>query len=73
MIQWKIILDLKYPKIGMMILIAENDEEALDLINQEEDLKVYSNELMTGILTSQRFKLADDYESGIIDVIIIDD
>lgn len=59
--------------IGMMILIAENDEEALDLINQEEDLKVYSNELMTGILTSQRFKLADDYESGIIDVIIIDD
>ena len=59
--------------IGMMILIAENDEEALDLINQEEDLKVYANELMTGILTSQRFKLADDYESGIIDVIIIDD
>jgi len=59
--------------IGMMILIAENDEEALDLINQEEDLKVYANELMTGILTSQRFKLADDYESGIIDVVIIND
>ena len=59
--------------IGMMILIAENDEEALDLINQEEDLKVYANELMAGILTSQRFKLADDYESGIIDVIIIND
>lgn len=59
--------------IGMMILIAENDEEALNLINQEEDLKVYANELMAGILTSQRFKLADDYESGIIDVLIIDD
>tara|TARA_R100000734_G_C3201350_1_gene20046 strand:+ start:220 stop:426 length:207 start_codon:yes stop_codon:yes gene_type:complete len=56
--------------IGMMILIAENDEEALDLINQEKDLKVYANELMAGILTSQRFKLADDYESGIIDVLI---
>lgn len=57
----------------MMILIAENDEEALNLINQEEDLKVYANELMAGILTSQRFKLADDYESGIIDVVIIND
>jgi len=54
----------------MMILIAETDEEALDLINQEGDLKSYANELMEGIFTSQRFKLADDYKSGIIDVLI---
>jgi hypothetical protein len=56
--------------IGMMILIAETDEEALDLINEEGDLKSYANELMEGIFRSQRFKLADDYESGIIDVLI---
>jgi len=56
---------------GLVILIAENDVEALELLS-EESLQYYNKNyghlIMEKIVTATKLELADDYESGIIEV-----
>lgn len=54
---------------GIINLIAENDEEAFDLLNEEENLGIpgYERNLMENIRKAQKFSLVDEYESGIIE------
>jgi len=56
---------------GLVALIAENDVEALELLS-EESLQYYNKNyghlIMEKIVTATKLELADDYESGIIEV-----
>ena len=58
---------------GLVTLIAENDQEAFDILTDEDQLD-YGNEhidkLMPNIINATKLRLADEYESGIIDVFI---
>jgi hypothetical protein len=53
---------------GLITLIAESDTEAFDLLSQEESFDDrYVNLIMPNVVTAQKFKLQDDYESGILE------
>jgi len=53
---------------GVINLIAENDTEAFQLLTDEESFdEQYQNLIMPNVVKAQKFKLVDDYESGIID------
>ena len=53
---------------GVINLIAETDTEAFELLSQEESYdENYVDRIMPNVVNAQRFKLADEYESGIID------
>lgn len=53
---------------GVVSLIADNDAEAFELLSNEEGFdERYQNLIMERVVNSQKFKLVDDYESGIID------
>lgn len=53
---------------GVVSLIAENDTEAFELLSQEEGFdENYHHLIMPNVVKAQKFKLVDDYESGIID------
>lgn len=54
---------------GMINLIAEDDEEAFDLLLEEESLNLpgFERNLMENIRKAQKFSLMDDYESGVIE------
>ena len=53
---------------GVINLIANSDTEAFELLSQEESYdKTYVNLIMPNVVNAQKFKLQDDYESGIID------
>jgi len=53
---------------GVINLIAENDTEAFQLLADEESFdEQYQNLIMPNVVKAQKFKLVDDYESGIID------
>jgi len=53
---------------GLITLIAENDQEAFDLLSNEEQFDDrYGHLIMEKVITAQKFELKDDYESGIID------
>jgi len=53
---------------GVINLIAENDTEAFQLLTNEESFdEQYQNLIMPNVVKAQKFKLVDDYESGIID------
>jgi len=53
---------------GVINLIAENDTEAFQLLTNEESFdERYQNLIMPNVVKAQKFKLVDDYESGIID------
>ena len=53
---------------GVINLIAENDTEAFAVLSQEEQFdERYVNLIMPNVVSAQKFKLQDDYESGIID------
>jgi len=53
---------------GVINLIAENDTEAFQLLADEESFdENYQNLIMPNVVKAQKFKLVDDYESGIID------
>ncbi len=54
---------------GLITLIAENDTEALELLSDEESFhEDYGHLIMEKIVTATKLELADDYESGIIEV-----
>lgn len=53
---------------GVVSLIAENDTEAFELLSQEEGFdENYQNLIMPNVVKAQKFKLVEEYESGIID------
>ena len=54
---------------GVINLIAEDDEEAFDLLNDEEELNLpgFERNLMENVRKAQKFSLVDEYESGIIE------
>ena len=53
---------------GLINLIAENDTEAFAILSQEEQFdEQYVNLIMPNVVSAQKFKLQDEYESGIID------
>jgi len=53
---------------GVINLIAESDTEAFQLLTDEESFdEKYQNLIMPNVVKAQKFKLVDDYESGIID------
>jgi len=53
---------------GVINLIAENDTEAFQLLTDEGGFdEKYQNLIMPNVVKAQKFKLVDDYESGIID------
>ena len=57
---------------GLIVLIAENDTEALELLSSEESIEIKDpNEIMKRIITADKLKLVDDYESGIIHALIV--
>ena len=58
---------------GLVTLIAENDQEAFDILTDEDQLNYgneYIDKLMPNIINATKLRLADEYESGIIDVFI---
>jgi hypothetical protein len=57
---------------GLIVLIAENDTEALELLSNEESIKIKDpNDIMERIIIADKLKLEDDYESSIIDALIV--
>ena len=58
---------------GLVTLIAENDQEAFDILAAEEQLdyeNAYIDKLMPNIINATKLKLAEEYKSGIIDVFV---
>lgn len=53
---------------GLINLIAENDTEAFNILSQEGSYdEKYVNLIMPNVVIAQKFKLSDEYESGIIE------
>ncbi len=53
---------------GVVSLIAEDDTEAFELLSEEDGFdEKYQDRIMPNVVKAQKFKLVDDYESGIID------
>ena len=53
---------------GLINLIAENDTEAFSILSQEGSYdERYVDKIMPNVVSAQKFKLSDEYESGIID------
>ena len=58
---------------GLVTLIAENDQEAFDMLAAEEQLdpdNAHIDKLMPNIINATKLELADEYESVIIDAFI---
>ena len=60
---------------GLVNVIASNDQECFNLLSETDEFiissKEYINFMMENIINAQKFKLTDDYESGIIEVFCI--
>jgi hypothetical protein len=53
---------------GLINLIAESDTEAFTILSQEKHYdERYVDRIMPNVVNAQKFALADEYESGIID------
>ena len=53
---------------GLINLIAETDIEAFEILSDEESFdETYVPLIMEKVINAQKFKLTDEYESGIID------
>ena len=53
---------------GLINLIAENDTEAFSILSQEGSYDDrYVDKIMPNVVSAQKFKLSDEYESGIIE------
>jgi len=56
---------------GLITLIAENDQEAFEILSAEDSVSDdYPTEMMNRIINAQKFNLVDDYESGVIDAFL---
>ena len=53
---------------GLINLIAESDTEAFIILSQEQQFDDrYIDRIMPNVVNAQKFALADEYESGIIE------
>ena len=53
---------------GLINLIASNDTEAFQILSEEESFDDrYTNLIMERVVNAQKFKLQDEYESGILE------
>ena len=53
---------------GVINLIAENDTEAFTILSEDKSFdNRYVNLIMPNVVSAQKFKLSDEYESSIID------
>jgi hypothetical protein len=53
---------------GVINLIAENDTEAFAILSQETEYdEQYVDRIMPNVVNAQKFALADEYVSGIVD------
>lgn len=53
---------------GVVSLIAESDTEAFTILSGESQYdSSYIDRIMPNVVNAQKFALADEYESGIID------
>ena len=53
---------------GLINLIAESDTEAFTILaNEEEFDERYTDRIMQAVVKAQKFKLQDEYESGILE------
>jgi len=53
---------------GLITLIAKSDQEAFDILSDEEDFENdYGHLIMEQVVRSTKLKLAEEHESGIID------
>lgn len=53
---------------GVINVIAESDSEAFSLLSDEKGFdNRYQDRIMSNIIKAQKFKLQDNYESGIIE------
>jgi hypothetical protein len=53
---------------GLINLIAESDTEAFAILSQANFYdESYVDRIMPNVVSAQKFKLVDEYESGIID------
>ena len=53
---------------GVVNVIAESDNQAFSLLSEENGFDDrYQDRIMPNIIRAQKFKLQDDYESGIIE------
>ena len=58
---------------GLITVIAKNDQEAFDILVDEDQIdheNKHIDKLMPNIINATKLKLADEYESGIIDVFL---
>lgn len=56
---------------GLITLIAENDQEALEVLSEEDSFENdHGHLMMKEIVNATKLKLADEYESGIIDAFL---
>ena len=58
---------------GLINVIASNDLEAYNILNKESSFRhssSYDDLLMKNVLGATKLRLADDYESGIIEAFI---
>ena len=58
---------------GLVSLIAGSDAEAFDILTDEDQLdydNTHIDKLMPNIINATKLRLADDYESGILDVFV---
>jgi len=65
---------IPYPaaETGIVNLITESDTEAFEILASAEEFdSTYTNLIMSKIMTSQKFALVDDYESGLVEALIV--
>jgi hypothetical protein len=53
---------------GIVNLIAESDTEAFEILSTEEQFdQKYQNRILEYVMKAQRFALAEDFESGVLE------
>jgi peptide methionine sulfoxide reductase MsrA len=53
---------------GMIVVIAENDIDCFNQLSEERAFdQAYQDRIMMSVTKAQKFVLADDYESGIVE------
>lgn len=56
---------------GLINLIAEDDNEAFDILSDCPDFDVtYTDRIMANVVDAQKFQLTKDYNSGILEQFI---
>jgi len=56
---------------GIVNVIASNDQECFELLSEEESFpEDYGHLIMENVINATKLRLADDYESGIIEAFL---